>query len=94
MIISIVKTVKLFGTVFLQIALQKLISGRRKRQIVGGGGGNRFKPPPSADFNTAAIFLKKYMELDETDRQAIGHRSGPSYIKFYSLSTGGPRYMR
>ncbi len=27
-----------------------------------------------ADFNTSAIFLKKYMELDEEDKFAIGHR--------------------
>jgi hypothetical protein len=27
-----------------------------------------------SDVNTSAIFLKKYMELDEKDRFAIGHR--------------------
>ncbi len=31
-------------------------------------------PPVSADFNTSSIFLEKYMELDEQDRFAIGHR--------------------
>ena len=27
-----------------------------------------------ADVNSSAVFLKKYMELDDRDRFAIGHR--------------------
>ena len=58
-------------------------TGRKKRQAGPGQGGPgqapMAKPPkieakPDADFNTSAIFLKKYMELDEEDRFAIGHR--------------------
>jgi hypothetical protein len=49
--------------------------GRRKRQTKGGGGGPRGPPPPvNSDFNSSAVFLQKYMELDERDRYAIGHR--------------------
>ena len=53
-------------------------SGRKKRQAGPGQPANS-RPPnivatPNADFNTSAIFLKKYMELDEEDRFAIGHR--------------------
>ena len=42
---------------------------RKKRQS-----GISAPPPVSADFQTAAVFLKKYMELSEVDRKAIGHR--------------------
>jgi hypothetical protein len=54
--------------------------GRKKRQAFGGGGGGPgpgpgpAPPPVSADFQTASIFVKKYMELDAEDRVAIGHR--------------------
>jgi hypothetical protein len=27
-----------------------------------------------ADFNTSAVFLEKYMQLNDDDRHAIGHR--------------------
>ena len=52
--------------------------GRRKRLALPGGGGGPGKTPVipavAADFNTSATFLKRYMELDEVDRYAIGHR--------------------
>ena len=49
--------------------------GRKKRQAgMQPGIGGSSPPPVAADFNTAALFLKKYMELDEEDRFAIGHR--------------------
>jgi hypothetical protein len=50
---------------------------RRKRQAPPGGPGGPggdAPPPVNPDFNTSTIFLKKYMELDEQDRFAIGHR--------------------
>jgi hypothetical protein len=57
--------------------------GRKKRQAgMQPGKGGSSPPPVAADFNTAALFLKKYMELDEEDRFAIGHR----YSKNYNLS--------
>ena len=51
----------------------------RKKRQAGPGQAPMARPPnieakPDADFNTSAIFLKKYMELDEEDRFAIGHR--------------------
>ena len=59
---------------------------RRKRQAPSPGGhggpGGVTPPPVSPDFNTSAIFLQKYMELDVQDRLAIGHR----FIAFSSLS--------
>ena len=59
---------------------------RRKRQAPPPGGpggpGGGTPPPVSPDFNTSAIFLQKYMELDEQDRFAIGHR----FIAINSIS--------
>jgi hypothetical protein len=41
----------------------------------GGPGGSiaRQPPPVNADFQSASVFLSKYMELREEDRKAIGH---------------------
>ena len=38
------------------------------------GGAGRQPPAVNADFQSASIFLSKYMELSEEDRKAIGHR--------------------
>jgi len=57
-------------TVFLRSLLIKAVRKMLVKLSPGGG----TPPPVSADFNTSSIFLEKYMELDEQDRFAIGHR--------------------
>ena len=52
-------------------------SGRRKRQAQKAPPGTTtgtVLPEVTDDFSISAIFLKKYMELDDDDRYAIGHR--------------------
>ena len=54
--------------------------GRKKREVTGPGGGggggppNNPPPPVAADFNTSAVFLQQYMDLNLEDKIAIGHR--------------------